>query len=99
MEIEKMSCIDCAVKNCDKEDKAFPEFCVTTHLNQEVLQDALECYREEENHATMVAAAEVEYEHYCRTQEYRRSWLLLKRSGRRRLVSPPVSACCQRAVL
>ena len=34
MEIEKMSCIDCAVKNCDKEDKAFPEFCVTTHLNQ-----------------------------------------------------------------
>ena len=29
MEIEKMSCIDCAVKNCDKEDKAFPEFCVT----------------------------------------------------------------------
>ena len=65
MEIEKMSCIDCAVKNCDKEDKAFPEFCVTTHLNQEVLQDALECYREEENHATMVAAAEVEYEHYC----------------------------------
>ena len=33
------------------------------------------------------------------TQEYRRSWLLLKRSGRRRLVSPPVSACSQRAVL
>ena len=65
MEIEKMSCIDCAVKNCDKEDKAFPEFCVTTHLNQEVLQDALECYREEENPAPMVAAAEVEYEHYC----------------------------------
>ena len=62
MEIEKMSCIDCAVKNCDKEDKAFPEFCVTTHLNQEVLQDAdpaaIPAHRRPQNPAVSEPAGE-----------------------------------------
>lgn len=66
MKPEEMSCIDCTVKNCDKGDKAYPAFCLTTHMDQEILQDALECYAEEENHKAMVAAAEVEYEHYCK---------------------------------
>ncbi|HIW84807.1 MAG TPA: DUF1847 domain-containing protein [Candidatus Dorea gallistercoris] len=66
MKPEEMSCIDCAVKNCDKGDKAYPAFCLTTHMDQEILQDALECYAEEENHKAMVAAAEVEYENYCK---------------------------------
>lgn len=66
MKPEEMSCIDCRVKNCDKGDKAYPAFCLTTHMDQEILQDALECYAEEENHKAMVAAAEVEYEHYCK---------------------------------
>lgn len=64
-EIKKMSCIDCAVTNCNKEDKSFPEFCLTTHMDKDVLEDALSCYREEENKQTMIAAAEVEFEHYC----------------------------------
>ncbi len=61
-----MSCIDCAVKNCDKGDKAYPAFCLTTHMDQEILQDTLECCAEEENRKAMVAAAEVEYENYCK---------------------------------
>ena len=63
--VKERSCIDCAVKNCDKMDKAYPEFCLTTNMNQEVYQEAMACYEEEENHKTMVAAAEVEFEHYC----------------------------------
>ena len=71
MKLEEMSCIDCAVKRCDaKEERTdFPEFCVTTHLDPEVLKDAMKCYEDPENHKVMVAAAEVEYEH--RSEERR----------------------------
>ena len=31
MKKEDMSCIDCAVKNCNKMDKTYPDFCLTTH--------------------------------------------------------------------
>ena len=37
----KLSCIDCAVKNCDKMDKSFPEFCLTTNMDTEVLNKDL----------------------------------------------------------
>lgn len=62
---KKMSCIDCAVKNCDKMDKTYPDFCLTTHMDETVKARALAHYAEEENHKVMVAAAEVECEHYC----------------------------------
>lgn len=62
---KKMSCIDCAVKNCDKMNKTYPEFCLTTHMDEKVKERALAHYAEEENHKVMVAAAEVECEHYC----------------------------------
>ena len=63
MKLEEMSCVDCAVKRCDaKEERTdFPEFCVTTHLDPEVLENAMKCYEDPENHKVMVAAAEVEY--------------------------------------
>ena len=32
MKKEDMSCIDCAVKNCNKMDKTYPDFCLTTHM-------------------------------------------------------------------
>lgn len=65
MEKEKMSCIDCAVKNCNTMDKTFPEFCLTTNMKKEVFDRAMAKYEDEESHKVMVAAAEVEYEHYC----------------------------------
>lgn len=46
-------------------DKTYPSFCLTTGMDEEVLREAMECYNEEENHKAMVAAAEVEFEHYC----------------------------------
>ena len=68
MKLEEMSCIDCAVKRGDAKEEStdFPEFCVTTHLDPEVLKDAMKCYEDPENHKVMLAAAEVEYEHYCK---------------------------------
>ena len=69
MRLEEMSCIDCGVKKCDSKTEVareeFPPFCVTTHLDPQVLEEAMECYKDPENHKVMVAAAMVEYEHYC----------------------------------
>ena len=61
----KLSCIDCAVKNCDKMDKSFPEFCLTTNMDTEVLNKAMALYMDEENHKVTVSAAMVETEYYC----------------------------------
>ena len=64
MKKEDMSCIDCAVKNCNKMDKTYPDFCLTTHMDEEVLNEAMECYNEDENRKVTIAAAEVEYENW-----------------------------------
>lgn len=66
MDKKNMSCIDCMVKNCNLEDKTFPEFCLTTNMDKEVLESAMACYQEEENRRVMVSAAEVEFDYYCR---------------------------------
>ena len=39
---KELSCIDCAVKNCQTGDKTYPDFCVTTHMNPETLGEALD---------------------------------------------------------
>lgn len=65
MEKKMMSCIDCAVTNCNKMDKQYPDFCLTTYMDEEVLDDAMKCYEEDENRRSMIAAAEVECDHYC----------------------------------
>ena len=56
MDKKEMSCIDCGVKNCDRGDKTFPDFCLTTHMDPEILREAMELYQEEENHRVTVAA-------------------------------------------
>lgn len=65
MEKKMVSCIDCAVTNCNKMDKQYPDFCLTTHMDEEVLEDAMKCYEEDENRRSMIVAAEVECDHYC----------------------------------
>lgn len=85
MKPEEMSCIDCTVKNCDKGDKTYPAFCLTTHMDQEILQDALACYAEEENHAVMVAAAEVENEHYCKYTRVEEIMAFAKKIGAKKI--------------
>lgn len=66
MEKAQLSCVDCHVVHCDKGRGEYPDFCMTTHLNPEVLEKALEEYQQEENHRAMLAASETEYEGYCR---------------------------------
>ena len=64
MENNVHSCIDCAVTNCNLQDKAYPDFCLTTHMNEEVLADAMKLNEEDENRRSMIAAGEIEHDFY-----------------------------------
>ena len=59
------SCVDCGTQNCKYKVRSYPEFCLTTHLEEEDVEWALERYEEGRNKEVMVASAEVEYEGYC----------------------------------
>lgn len=68
MDSYRMSCIDCMKGNCSEPNgnRSYPDFCITTHINEEVLKEAMRCYEEPANHRIMLSAAEVEFEHYCK---------------------------------
>lgn len=85
MEKKTMSCVDCAVTNCNLQDKKYPEFCVTTHMNPEVLDDAMKCYEEDENRRSMIAAGEVEYDHYCKYTRVEEIMAYAKKMGMKKL--------------
>ena len=60
-----LSCIDCGVINCRKGDAAYPDFCLTTGLEEDVLQEAMAEYEKDDINRIAVTAAEVEADHYC----------------------------------
>ena len=70
------SCIDCGVIACNRkngvEPKPFPAFCPTPGLHEEmdptseVFEAAMKEYEDPQVKRIMVAAAEVEFEHYCK---------------------------------
>lgn len=64
---ENKSCIDCGYANCNKMDRGYNNFCMTTHMDEEALMEAMECYSEgSEDLRVAKAAAEVESENYCK---------------------------------
>lgn len=63
---KRLSCIDCAVTNCNLQDKQYPSFCLTTHMDEGVLADAMKLYEEDENHRSMIAAGEIEHDYYLK---------------------------------
>ena len=60
-----LSCIDCGVINCRKGGSAYPDFCLTTGLEEDVLQEAMAEYEKDDINRIAVTAAEVEADHYC----------------------------------
>lgn len=59
------TCVDCGTQNCKFKNRTYPEFCLTTHLEDNDMEWALERYEEGRNKEIMIASAEVEYEGYC----------------------------------
>ena len=68
----KRSCIDCGVTNCNLEDGRYPDFCLTTGMNEKVLHEAMSLYEEPENRRISQVSASVEHDGYlrwCRVEE------------------------------
>lgn len=59
------TCVDCGTQNCKFKNRTYPEFCLTTHLEDSDMEWALERYEDGRNKEIMIASAEVEYEGYC----------------------------------
>ena len=90
MESEKQrevqhSCTDCGTQNCKFQNRTYPDFCLTTHLQEEDAQWALERYGEDRNHEIMVASAEVEYEGYCQWTRVQEIMEFARKIGARKI--------------
>ncbi|AET68743.1 uncharacterized metal-binding protein [Desulfosporosinus orientis DSM 765] len=60
-ETKNLSCSDCGLINCYRQEKSFPQFCLTTNTDQEIIEDANRHYLKDEFVAKFShAAAEIE---------------------------------------
>lgn len=85
MEGMKRSCIDCGVGNCDHMTKKYPQFCVGEGMDEALRLEAMTCYRQEENRKMMIAAAEVEYENYCKMTRVEETAEFCRKMGYRKI--------------
>ncbi|AFS79560.1 hypothetical protein DUF1847 [Gottschalkia acidurici 9a] len=67
------TCTDCGLVSCNKIDEEYPEFCLTTNLNQEELEEVIDLYsNDEETHKIAIVSAKIEgafYGRYTRVEE------------------------------
>lgn len=80
-----LTCTDCGTQNCKYKNRTYPDFCLTTRLEQEDLEWALERYGDDNNHNVMVASAEVEYEGYCRLTRVEEIMTFARKMGYRKI--------------
>ena len=80
------SCVDCAVKSCSRMDGKNPAFCLTTHMDEEALAEAMLLYTEDDwNRQTAISAAEVEAEFYCKMTRVEEIMEFTRRMGFHRI--------------
>lgn len=81
----KFSCGDCGVTNCNAMDKKYPDFCLTTHMDPDVKDAAMEVYNDEVNRKVMINAANIENEGYCRWSRLEETVEFAKRMGAKKI--------------
>lgn len=82
----RRSCIDCGVTNCNSMDSMYPDFCPTVDMAEEMLKEVMELYTEDDvNNAVTIAAAQVEYENYCKMTRIEEIMEFAKKIGAKKL--------------
>lgn len=81
----KLSCVDCGNINCNTMDKKYPDFCLTTNMNEEVLAEAMKLYEEDENRRSMIAAGEVEHDYYLQYTRIEEIMAYARKMGMKKL--------------
>ena len=62
---QQESCMDCAVFNCYRREKKFPQFCLTRGVDEKELAEAIQIYRDDPVMSKVArAAAEIEGKYY-----------------------------------
>lgn len=79
------SCVDCGVTNCNKMDKYYPDFCLTTAMDETLLGEVIRLYDDEENKKVTLAAAGVESDYYCRMCRVEETIEFAKRIGAKKI--------------
>lgn len=64
MDNNNRSCVNCGVLKCRTGEGEFPEFCLTSALSEEEIEELARLYQEPENHKFALYSAEVEGEFY-----------------------------------
>lgn len=78
------SCADCAVTKCNAKapDKAYPDFCITCHLDEELAGEAMHQYlTDEEDRNIAIVAADIESEGYRKWPRVQEVIVFAKRMG------------------
>ena len=61
------SCVDCGTMKCSTKEGEYPDFCPAGELTEKEKRELISLYGDdEENRKLSLAAAEVEFENYCR---------------------------------
>lgn len=79
------SCVDCGVTNCNKMDKYYPDFCLTTAMDETLLGKVIRLYDDEENKKVTLAAAGVESDYYCQMCRVEETIEFAKRIGAKKI--------------
>lgn len=85
MEETEKSCIDCTMGNCNWEDGKYPPFCPSTHMDPDLLADAMAEYKKEDIRRVTIAAAEVEADNYCKMTRLEETVEFAKKIGAKRI--------------
>ena len=79
------SCVDCGVTNCNKMDKYYPDFCLTTAMDETLLGEVIRLYDDEENKKVTLAAAGAGRDYYCQMCRVEETIEFAKRIGAKKI--------------
>ncbi|MEA5084893.1 MAG: DUF1847 domain-containing protein [Lachnospiraceae bacterium] len=81
----KFTCTDCSILNCSKRNAVYPEFCLTTALTEEEIQETKKLYENKINKKISVVSAEVEGEFYGKFTRVDEIMEFAKRMGMKKI--------------
>ncbi|MDW7683839.1 MAG: DUF1847 domain-containing protein [Bacillota bacterium] len=85
-EEKNLNCTDCSVYNCYRQEGGFPQFCLTTKISQEEIEEANQLYRTDDFTSKIaVAAAEVEGFYYGKLTRVEEIVAFAKRIGAKKI--------------
>lgn len=81
----KFTCTDCSVLNCSKRNTVYPEFCITTALTEQEIEETKKLYENKINKKISVVSAEVEGEFYGKFTRVDEIMEFAKRMGMKKI--------------